>query len=152
MSLAGSDAQAHWRSVGINNGVHPCWSVRLANGPCVLPVCRDRGPMLVHAHDRRIDHLHRRIMSSGQHLHDPVPDAGPPPANEPIVASGTGSVGLRQIAPRCARPQDPEGTIEETPVIYARDVAWFVREHRFDDAPFAVAQFISMTRGSTLGA
>ena len=78
---------------------------------------------------------------SGQRLHDPVPDAGPPPANEPIVASGTGSVGLRQIAPRCARPQDPEGTIEETPVIYARDVAWFVREHRFDDAPFAVAQF-----------
>jgi hypothetical protein len=99
--------------------------------------------MLVHAHDRRIDHVHRRIMSSGESLHDPVPDAGPPPANEPIVASRTGSVGFRQITPRRARPQDAEDTIEDTPVVYPGDVARFVREHRHDDAPFAVAQFIA---------
>ena len=60
-----------------------------------------------------------------------------------ISSPGRRKVGFRQIAPRCARPQDPEDTIEDTPVVYAGDAAWFVREHRLDDAPFAVAQFIA---------
>ena len=32
-------------------------------------------------------------------------------------------------------------TLEDTPVVHAGNAAWFVREHRFDDAPFAVAEF-----------
>ena len=99
--------------------------------------------MLVHADDRRIDHLHGRIMSGGQRLHDPVPDASPPPANEPIVASRTGSVAFRQIAPWRARPQDPEDAVEDTPVVHAGNAARLVREHRLDDAPFVVAEFIA---------
>jgi len=38
--------------------------------------------MLVHAHDGGIDHLHRRIVTSGQRIHDPVANASPPPPNE----------------------------------------------------------------------
>jgi hypothetical protein len=41
------------------------------------------------------------------------------------------------------RPQDPEDAIEDTPVVHAGNAAWFVREHRFDDAPFAIAEFIA---------
>jgi hypothetical protein len=38
-------------------------------------VVRDTGSMLVHAQDRGIDHLHRRIMTGGQRIYDLVPDA-----------------------------------------------------------------------------
>jgi hypothetical protein len=36
-------------------------------------VVRDTGSVLVHAHDGGIDHLHRRVMTGGQRIHDPVP-------------------------------------------------------------------------------
>jgi hypothetical protein len=64
-------------------------------------VIGDAGPMLVYADDRGIDHLHRRIMSGSQRIHDPVPDASPPPANKAIVASRMGTVAVWQIAPWC---------------------------------------------------
>jgi hypothetical protein len=62
-------------------------------------VVRDTGSMLVNAHDRGIDHLHRRIMTGGQRIHDLVPDASPPPPNEAIVTSGAGTIGRWQVAP-----------------------------------------------------
>jgi hypothetical protein len=43
--------------------------------------------------------MHRRIMTGGQRIHDPVPYASLPPTNEAIIASGAGTKGLRQIAP-----------------------------------------------------
>jgi hypothetical protein len=60
--------------------------------------------MLVHAHNRSIDHLHGGIMSSRQRIHDLVPDTSPPPANKPIVASrmGTVALGILQPAARTA--------------------------------------------------
>jgi len=67
----------------------------------LLFIARETGPVLVHAHDSRIYHLQRRIMSGRQRIHDPVPDASPSPANEAIVASRMGAIALRQIAPRC---------------------------------------------------
>jgi hypothetical protein len=65
----------------------------------LLIVVRDAGCVLMHAHDGGIDHLHRRIMTGGQCIHDLVPDASPPPAHEPIVTGGTGTIGIGQIAP-----------------------------------------------------
>jgi hypothetical protein len=38
--------------------------------------------VLVHAHDGGIDHLHRRVVTGSQRIHDLVPDASPPPPNE----------------------------------------------------------------------
>src|SRR5262249_46807777 len=99
--------------------------------------------VLMHADDRGIDDLHRRIMSGGQRLHDLVPDAGPPPADKAVVAGRTGPVDFRQIAPRRARPQDPEYAIVDTPVVDAGNATWFVREHRADDAPFEVGEFVT---------
>ena len=81
-------------------------------------VARDTGSVLVHAHNGGIDHLHRRIMTGGQRVHDLVPDASPPPPNEAIVASGIGTERLRQVAPWRTGTQNPKDAIEDTPVIY----------------------------------
>ena len=53
----------------------------------------------MHAYDGGIDHLHGRVMTGGQGIHDPVPYAGLPPTNEAIIASDAGTIGFRQIAP-----------------------------------------------------
>jgi hypothetical protein len=97
----------------------------------------------VHAHNRSIDYLHGRIMSCGQSIHDLVPNTSLPPANKPIVASRMGTVALGQITPWCTRSQDPKDAIKSAPVVNAGNAACFVREHRPDDTPFAVAEFIS---------
>jgi hypothetical protein len=55
--------------------------------------------VLVHADDGGINHLHRRVMTGSKRIHDPVPDASPPPPNEAIVTSGAGTIGLGQVAP-----------------------------------------------------
>jgi hypothetical protein len=41
--------------------------------------------VLVHAHNGRVDHLHGRVMSRSERVHDPAPDASLSPANEAIV-------------------------------------------------------------------
>jgi hypothetical protein len=61
---------------------------------------RNAGSVPMHAHDGCIDHLHRRVMTGGQRIHDPIPDASLPPTNEAVVASGAGAIGFRQIAPK----------------------------------------------------
>src|SRR5215469_12724073 len=109
----------------------------------LLTVPRDAGPMLVHSHDRGIDHLHSRFMSGGQRLHDLVPNAGPPPTDKTVVAGRAGTIDFRQIPPRRARAQDPEDAIEDTPIGHAGNAARLVREHRLDDAPLAVTEFIA---------
>src|SRR5438034_5805611 len=73
-------------------------------------VVGDAGSVLVHADDRGIDHLHRRIMTGGQRFHDLVPDASPPPPDEAIVTSGTGTI--------CGRSRHgaPERRIQKMPL------------------------------------
>ena len=43
----------------------------------LLSIGCDTGPMLMHAHDRCIDHLRRGIVNRGQRSHNLVPDASP---------------------------------------------------------------------------
>jgi hypothetical protein len=57
--------------------------------------------------------------------------------------AGAGHINFRQVPPRRPRPQDPEDAIEDTPVVHAGNAARLVREHRFDDAAFAVTEFIA---------
>jgi hypothetical protein len=101
------------------------------------------GSVLVHADDRGIDHLHRRVTTGGQCIHDPVPDASPPPPNEAIVTSGAGTVVLRQVAPWRTGTQDLKDAIEHATVIYAPNAARLVRQHRFDGGPFVIAEFVA---------
>jgi outer membrane immunogenic protein len=55
--------------------------------------------VLVHPDTGGINHLHRRVMTGSKRIHDPVPDASPPPPNEAIVTSGAGTIGFREVAP-----------------------------------------------------
>ena len=110
-------------------------------------VVRDAGSVLVHAHDRGIDHLHRSIMTGGQRVDHMVPDAGPPPAHEAVVTSGARTIGLWQVAPRRTRSQNPKDAVEHATVIYTRDATRFVRQNRFDGGPFVVAEFCLVRGG-----
>ena len=57
-------------------------SHRLALIPC------DAGSMLMDADNGGVDHLDSGIMGSGKCVYDAAPDTSPPPADEPVVASG----------------------------------------------------------------
>ena len=92
MRLTGREAEANRETIGVHDSVNLAGKSASRTAHMLLFVACDTGPVLVHAHDRRIDHLHRRIMSGSQRIHDPVPDASPPPANETIVASRMGTV------------------------------------------------------------
>lgn len=63
----------------------------------------------MHAYDGGIDHLHRRVMTGGQRIHDPIPDASLPPTNEAVVASGAGAIGFRQNIDAAAAQITVEG-------------------------------------------
>src|SRR5664280_1627585 len=82
-------------------------------------------------------------MACGQRIHQPVPNASLPPANEAVVASSRRPVALRQIAPRRTRTQNPKDAVKHAPVIYARHTARLVRQHRFDSGPFIFGEFVA---------
>jgi hypothetical protein len=106
-------------------------------------VASDTSGVLMNAHNRRVDHLDGGVMSSSQCVHDPAPDARPTPANEAIVTSRLGAKLLRQVAPRCARSQDPKDAVQDTAVVYTRDTPWRIRQHRLDGSPLTVGEFIA---------
>ena len=97
----------------------------------------------MHTDNRRVDHLHGRVMGSSQRVHDPAPDARPPPANEAIVAGGIGTEAVRQIAPRCPGSQYPKDAVEDTAVVHPWDTARLVRQHRLDGRPLMVGEFVA---------
>jgi hypothetical protein len=80
---------------------------------------RDAGSVLVHANNGSIDHLHRRVMTGGQRIHDPVPKAGLPPLNETIIASGVEATGFGRIAPGAL-----ERETQKVPVTTRRSPTW----------------------------
>jgi hypothetical protein len=51
--------------------------------------------MLMHAGNGGVDHLDSRIVGRGKGIYDAAPDAGPPPANEAVVARGVGTKRFR---------------------------------------------------------
>ena len=116
------------QAIGVHHRVNLARQAPSRATHILVIVVRDTGAVLVHAHDGGIDHLHRRIMTGRQRFHDPVPDASLPPAHEAIVASGAGTIVLRQVAPRGTRTQDPKDAIEHATVIYAPNAARLVRQ------------------------
>jgi hypothetical protein len=94
MRLTEREAELHRQTIGVHDGVNLAGKSASGTAHMLLSVARDAGPVLVHTHDRRVDHLHRRIMSGRKRIHDPVPDSSPPPANEAIVASRMGTIAV----------------------------------------------------------
>src|SRR5262245_20739429 len=112
-------------------------SHRLALIPC------DAGSMLMDADNGGVDHLDSGIMGSGKCVYDAAPDTSPPPADEPVVASGVWAKCHRQITPGGSRSQDPEDAIEDTSVVHPRNATWLVRQHRPYGSPFIVGEFVA---------
>jgi hypothetical protein len=54
-------------------------------------VVRDVSSALLHPHDRRIDHLHRRVLTDRQRIHDPVPGTSLPPTELQTAYRRTGT-------------------------------------------------------------
>src|SRR5262245_27245244 len=99
--------------------------------------------MLMHANNRRVDHLHSGIMGIGQRTHKFGPHTRASPANEPIVARRVRTEDVRQVAPWRPRSQYPENTIEDATVIHSWYAARLIRQHRFDGGPLIVREFVA---------
>lgn len=90
-----------------------------------------------------VDHLDVAVMSGGDGVHHPVPDARLPPSHEAVVAGGARTVAFGQITPRRTGSQHPKDAVQYAPVIDTWHASWFVREKRFDHAPLEIGQVIS---------
>ena len=99
MRFTGREREMDRQAIGVHYRVNLAREAASRATHSLLIVVCDTRSVPVHAHDRGIDHLHRRIMTGGQRIHDPVPDASPPPPHEAIVTSGAGTIGLGQVAP-----------------------------------------------------
>ena len=123
-----------------------CWSGHLATDPWTVSA-GDTGPVLVHADDGRVDHLHRRIMVGAQSIHDTVPHASPSPANEAIVASRA-----RPKTTDKSRHGAPDRKTQKMPLRTRRSFTrGLVRQEGFDGSPFKIGgrhrQFAKAHRG-----
>src|SRR4051812_33688463 len=99
MRLAGRESEMDGRAIGVHDRVNLAGQAAARATHILMIVVRDAGSVLVHALDGGIDHLHRRVMTGSQRIHDLVPDASPPPTNEAVVTGVAGAIGLRQLAP-----------------------------------------------------
>ena len=99
--------------------------------------------MLMHADNGGVDHLDSDIMGRGKCVYDAAPDTSPPSTDEAVVARGVWTKRLGQITPGCSGSQDPEDAIEDTTVVYPRNVTRLVRQHRLDGNPFIISEFVA---------
>jgi hypothetical protein len=65
-----------------------------------------------------------------------------PPTNETITASGAGTIGFRQIAPRSAWAQGPKKYCSGRAAVNTANATRLVRKDRPDGSPFKVREFI----------
>src|SRR5438477_12393056 len=84
--------------------------------------------MLMHAHRGAVDHLHIAVKGLADRGHDAVPNPGFAPPHKAVVAGRGRTELLRQSAPRRARPQHPENSVEHPPIIHPRHSARLVRQ------------------------
>src|SRR5271169_118555 len=138
MRLAGCESEMDRQAVGVHYRVNLAGQATSRATHVLVIVVGHACPVLVHTDDGGINHLHRRVMTGSQRIHDPVPDASPPPPNEAIVTGGTGTVAFREVAPWRTRAQNPKDAIEHATVIYPPNAARPIGQHRFDGDPFVV--------------
>ena len=90
-----------------------------------------------------VDHLDVAVVRDGDGVHQPVPHARLPPSHEAVVTGGAWAIALRQVTPRCTRPQYPEDAVQHTAVIDARHASRLLGQQRLDNAPLEVGQIVS---------
>ena len=75
MHLTTSEPEPHRQTIAVHNDMDLAGQPATRATNMLAVVIGDAGTMLVHADNGRIDHLHRRIVSSRQRIHDLIPDA-----------------------------------------------------------------------------
>src|SRR5450631_11326 len=126
MRFAGRKSEMDRQAVGVHYRVNLAGQAASRAAHVLVSVVGHACPELVHKVDGRINHLHRRVMTGSRRIHDPVPDASPPPPDEAIVTGGAGTVGFREVAPWRTRAQNPKDAIEHATVIYPPNAARLV--------------------------
>src|SRR5271169_3855614 len=99
MRFTWRQSEINRHAVGVHDRVNLAGQATSRAAHVLEIVVRHACPVLVYADDGGINHLHRRVMTGSKRIHDPVPNASPPPPNEAIVTGGTGTVAFREVAP-----------------------------------------------------
>lgn len=99
--------------------------------------------MLLHADNGGVDHLDRSIMGSGKCVYDAAPHTGPPPADEPFVASGVGPNATGRSRQGAPDRRTPEDAIEDTSVVNPRNATRLVRQHLLYRGPLVVCKLVT---------
>ncbi len=97
----------------------------------------------MHSHDRAVDHLHLAVVRLDDGVHQTIPDARLAPPIEPIVGGRVRPIPFGQIAPGRARMQNPEDTVENTPIVARLAASTVLGQKRLDNAPLEVAQVVA---------
>jgi hypothetical protein len=95
------------------------------------------------AHDRAVDHLHLAVVRLDDGIHQAILNTCLAPAVEAMVGARVGPISRRQIAPRRARAQHPEDTVENAAVVARLAVATVLGQKRFDNAPLEIGQAVA---------
>ena len=66
MRLAGREGETDWQTVGVHDSVNLARETSSRAAHTLMIVVRNASSVRAHAHDGGVDHLHRRIMASGQ--------------------------------------------------------------------------------------
>ncbi len=99
--------------------------------------------MLMHAHDRAVDHLNLAVVCFHDGVHQTVPDTSLPPTIEAVVDGRVGSITFGQIAPRRARAQNVEHAVEDLPVLLRLWTPPIHGQQRLDNAPLEVREIVA---------
>src|SRR5690242_14080993 len=148
MGLTRRQCQPYGQTIAVYQSMNLAGQSTSRTSHRLSPVLGNASCMLMHTDNGGVDHLDGPVIGNGKRIYDAAPDSRPPPANEPIVAGRVRTKGLRQIAPRGSRSQNPENAIEHTTVIYTRNPARFVGKHRLDCSPLFVGEFVAHDRST----
>jgi len=126
-------------------GIDHC--MNLAGQPAATPAheltpkAEDASGVLLHAYNRRVDHLESGILGACQCIRDPLPDACPTRANEAVVANGLRTERLRQVESWGRGSRDPIDAIEDMAIIHPWNTTRLIRKERFDGRLLKIGKF-----------
>src|SRR4029077_6524604 len=91
VGFAGCEREPDWPPVAVDHRMNPAGQPAPWTAHGLPLVSGETCTVLVHAHDRRVDHLDGGIMGGSERVNDPAPEPGTTPAYKAVVASGAGT-------------------------------------------------------------
>lgn len=104
--------------------------------------------MLVRPDSRAVDHLNIGIAPMRDGSQDAAPDDRTTPPHEVVVADRVGTSLLRQVPPWRLRPQVPDDSVQNPPIVDTSNTSGLARQDRLDKTPRDVGEGIALSEGS----